>query len=119
MTKPQKTLPGFERFWDRYAYKINRADAFKAWTKGKCEEIADEIIAAIPAYDEHLANNAWLHKANASTWLNGQRWLNEYTPAKPAFNPHQRQFVSSANRYQSREEYLRAEMERAERSFTR
>jgi len=123
MTKPQKTLPGFERFWSAYAYKICRADAYKAWVKNKCEDIADEICAAIPAYDEFLSQNPWRHKAHASTWLNGNRWLDEYGPPKPAYTPHPNQrsgpvtYTTPAINHQSREEYLRAEIARSERTF--
>lgn len=78
-----KTLPGFESFWSAFGYKIARATAYKAWVKGHCEDIADEIIAAIPAYKAHLALNPWKAQMHASTFINQERWQDEYPENKP------------------------------------
>lgn len=78
----EMTLPGFERFWTAYGYKVGRKDALRAWTKNKLEEIADDIIAAIPAYDAHLAANKWKQKKHASSWLNAESWNDEFPEAK-------------------------------------
>lgn len=82
-----KTLPGFERFWSNYGLKIGRAAAYKAWVKHHCEDIADEIIAAIPAYKTHLQHNEWKAQMHASTFINQERWQDEYPDAKPAPKP--------------------------------
>jgi len=76
-------LPGFERFWEAYRYKLSRKDAVKAWKKHGCEDFADQVIAAIPAYDAHLAANTWKNKKNAATWLNGECWTDEYPTEQP------------------------------------
>lgn len=100
----ENKYPGFQRFWQAYGLKLSRATAEKAWVKGRCEEIADEIVAAIPAYNKHLAANAWKNKAHASTWLNQRRWEDEYPEAQTR-NPWD---AIGPSRQQSREDYIRA-----------
>ena len=78
----EKILPGFERFWEAYGYKIGRAAAYKSWVKHKCEDIADEIIAALPGYKAHLQANTWKQQLHASTFINNSRWEDEYPEAK-------------------------------------
>ena len=83
----ENKFPGFFRFWEAYGYKLSRKDALRAWAKNKCEDMADEIIAAIPAYNRHLADNPWKQKRNAATWLNAESFYDEYPDAKPAPKP--------------------------------
>jgi hypothetical protein len=73
-----KLTVGFERFWNEYGNKQDRKTAERAWNKHRCEDIADDIIASIPAYNAHLKANPWKHKKHPATWLNGYCWENEY-----------------------------------------
>lgn len=78
----EKALPGFMRFWDAFGNKIARPIAYRAWVKNGCEDMADEIIAAIKNYDAHLSANPWKAKMHPSTFLNQQRYYDEYPEAK-------------------------------------
>lgn len=109
--KAKQTLPGFERFWSAFGNKVARPIAFRAWVKNECEDIADEIITAIGAYNRHLAANPWKARMHPSTYLNQARWQDEYPESKPATNP------MLQTRFQSRDEYLRASIERNRRDL--
>ena len=72
----------FEQFWRLYPRKAGKKAAKKAWTSIKPNEILfSAIIAAITT-----ANQYWKHQGislkhipHPSTWLNEERWEDEYS----------------------------------------
>ena len=75
---------GFEQFWKLYPKKKSRKDAAKAWAKLKPnDELRQTLITALGSHcvSEDWAKDGGRYIPNASTWLNGERWHDELTPA--------------------------------------
>lgn len=70
-----KTLSKFDQFWECYPRKIAKKRAKAAWDKGKCDAIAEEIIAAVQKQHRYT----WKGKEqkyipHPASWLNGGQW---------------------------------------------
>jgi hypothetical protein len=79
-------IGSFEPVWSAYPRKVGKAAALKAWEKLKPDSKLVAIILA--AIDEQAASLKWRLEPqfipHCSTWLNGQRWLDEIEkPAGP------------------------------------
>lgn len=78
---PKPPTP-FDRFWHAYPRKTAKADAERAWRKGKLDGKVEEILKAIAT---QAAGWEW-QKDNGqfipypATWLNRQQWLDEVKP---------------------------------------
>lgn len=78
-SKPKHEAEAFEVFWDSYGKKVGRGQAVKAWDTALKKTDAQTLINAASQF------NAWNQRsgtdvqfiANPSTWLNGERWLDE------------------------------------------
>jgi hypothetical protein len=112
MTKDEQ----FNIFWQSYPRRIAKGNALKAFDKAIKQTTLEVMLDAITKY---VANKPdYQDYAHPASWLNGQRWHDEWEPQQPKVSKYatpQYQPVSKPN--QSREDYLRAEMERAERSW--
>lgn len=79
--------PGFEDFWHHWPKKINKVDAEKAFAKAvtKKRHNPAAIVAGCVAYAERcrLVRQDPNFIPNPSTWLNGERWLNNLDEAMP------------------------------------
>jgi hypothetical protein len=103
----------FTAFWRSYPNRKGKGDAIKAFKAAIKLATLDEIISGITLY---VANKPdWQAYKHPGPWLRGMHWLDEWEPQQ-AKAPS---FPSRAQKFQSREDYLRAEIERAERSFSR
>lgn len=80
----------FDRFWEAYPRKADKAKARKAWQKLKPDaDLVDKIVTNI---DNRLALGDWCTKSAPqfiplpTTYLNGKRWNDDPIPnrAKPA-----------------------------------
>lgn len=77
----------FEAFWLVYPRKIGKGQARKAWIAAAKQADPDTIMAGAmrlaqqPGRDEKFT-------PHPSTWLNGERWLDETASAGHAGNPH-------------------------------
>jgi len=106
----------FEAFWRGFPRRIAKANARKAFMKAikltsleVMLEAVTKYVACKPEYQDYC---------HPASWLNSQRWEDEWEPQQPKAPKYAPpQFQSTGTRFQSREEYLRAELERAERSF--
>ena len=64
----------FNKFWEAYPKKQNKARSFKAWVKQK-----PDLKVCLEALKQHKKSDQW-QKQNgqfipyASTWLNGEQW---------------------------------------------
>jgi len=75
MTSPNQ----FEEFWSSYPLKVKKLAARKAWIKSAAVAEFDKIMAGLEAYKKFKpATQDWCH---AATWLNGERWDDEWTLA--------------------------------------
>lgn len=82
-TVPKYQPVWFERFWQLYPRRTNRAAAVKAWDKLRpdlelCKVMADAIRAQKQTAQWQDGPD---HIPHPSTWLNGARWTDEVTPA--------------------------------------
>ena len=84
VTRAQQERGDFPSFWLRYPAKVGRGAAERAYDKAiKAGATHAELMAGLATY---IANKPpdreWCH---ASTWLNQQRWLDEWpsTPSQP------------------------------------
>lgn len=64
----------FEKFWEAYPKKINKARALKAWIKQK-----PDLKVCLESLKVHAKSHQWTKEdgtfiPHASTWLNGCQW---------------------------------------------
>ena len=67
----------FEKFWDAYGFKAGKTTAQKSYEKAVKKTSHDEIMQAVMMYGEYLAIVGY-RKAHAGTWLNQERWQDDY-----------------------------------------
>lgn len=70
----------FDDFWSQYPRKVSKGTARKAWAKALKLASPDAIMAGLNnsiAFWEREAT-ATTFIPHASTWLNGERWEDEY-----------------------------------------
>jgi len=103
----------FEAFWKCYPRRISKGTAKKAFDKAIKKTDLDNMLKAITTYVAKKPEK--IDFKHPATWLNGECWDDEWEPQQPKAPP----FPSRAQNFQTREEYLRAELARAERSFSR
>ncbi len=78
-------MNGFTEFWAAYPRRIGKLAAMKAFTKARKSASAEDIIAGVDRYIAHKPSYAdWAHP---SSWLNAGRWMDEYAPLRPAWEP--------------------------------
>lgn len=82
-TKEEAKPDRFAEFWDAYPRKIGRGQAEKAWKaatkKADAQAILDGLKAALPTLK--AAEQRFI--PHPTTWLNGERWDDDLTPAAP------------------------------------
>ncbi|WP_375337216.1 YdaU family protein [Rhizobium bangladeshense] len=105
--------PDFERFWDAYPNKTGRPSAEQAFSQAIKRASLDEIMAGVAAYAAKTDDRQWCSPVR---WLSDDRWKDQ--PAKPPDKaPPKPNGLSHLQKFQTREEYLAAELARSERSF--
>jgi hypothetical protein len=72
----------FATFWNLYPKKVARLAAEKAYQRARKIATADEILAGLDRYRQHMSHNPQ-YRPHASTWLNGGRWLDRYDDDPP------------------------------------
>ena len=84
-TKTRKAREGwFDRFWAEYPKKVSKAAAKKAFEKlSPTEELVNAMLLAIAKQknSEQWQKDGGQFIPYPATWLNGQRWEDELTPA--------------------------------------
>lgn len=103
----------FEIFWASYPRRLSKGKAREAFDKAIKKTTIDIMLKAITEYVAKKPDK--IDYKYPATWLNGECWDDEWEPQQPKAPS----FPSRAQKFQSREDYLRAEIERAERSFSR
>lgn len=102
----------FEVLWKCYPRRVGKGNARTAFAKAIKKTTLETMLEAITKY---VANKpAWQDYKHPASWLNSEGWCDEWEPQQ-ARAPIAA--VTTAGRYQSREEYLAAEKRREERSF--
>lgn len=62
----------FVAFWEEYPRKVAKGGAWKAWKGGKCEKVADTIIASLPSHPALKKDREYI--PHPATFLNQRRW---------------------------------------------
>lgn len=104
----------FEAFWQSFPNKKGKEDAFKAFKTAIKKTTLQTMLDGITRY---VANKPdWQAYKHPGPWLRGGHYLDEWEPTQPKVS---QPIVTTSHlqRFQSREDYLRAERERSERSF--
>lgn len=97
----------FDDFWAVYPNKVKKKDAMTAWRTGKCDKVADRIIADVKLRCDTEWNGQEMHYVpHPTTYLHQHRWEDETPPqerrektaldrnpkANPALNYDQREY---------------------------
>ena len=88
----------FEQFWQLYPRKAGKKAAKKAWMDVKPDNVLfSTIITAIDAANQYWQQQGTLQKhiPHPSTWLNEERWEDEYPVAQPLDMP---ELLSNSNK---------------------
>lgn len=73
----------FETFWKAYPRSESKQEAKKAYLKAIKKISHDELMKSLERYKAHNTKNQIIF-AYAATWLNGERYLDEYDAVTPA-----------------------------------
>ena len=79
---------GFESaFWPAYPRKVGKGQARTAYARALKKTTHAEIMAGLARYRASLNGTEQRYIRHATTWLNGEGWLDEYEPVKPSERP--------------------------------
>lgn len=106
------TTKQFEIFWASYPRKIAKGSAREAFLKAIKRATLEKMLDAITRYVANKPEK--IDFKYPATWLNQECWDDEWEPQQAAV----KRSLTTAVRHQTREEYLAAELRRAERSFS-
>ena len=73
-------MSGFDAFWDAYPNKVGKIKAREAYEKHVPPMLHATVMQGLENYKRHKPDYA--HWAHASTWLNQQRWNDEYAATR-------------------------------------
>lgn len=111
---PPNVLQQFEVFWLSFPNKKGKGDAEKAFRTAIKQATLDQMLEGIAKY---VANKPdWQAYKGPGPWLRGKHWLDEWEPQQTKAPQHAVN-TNHIQRYQTKEEYIKAELARAERSF--
>ena len=79
----------FEDFWSIYPRKVGKGQARTAYACARRKVGAEVLLTAVEAQRHHLIRDGERFCPHASTWLNGERWLDD--PSAIAPQPTSRQ----------------------------
>ena len=82
-SKREEYTTAFEQLWAIYPKKVAKMAAYKAWRKAKVGLNSAFLMAKVQAFAVQNANTETKYIPNFATWLNGERWNDEYRPDPP------------------------------------
>lgn len=84
----EATLKNFDIFWMSWPVKAGKKQAKKAWDKIKPDsELAEKIIKAVEDHKSRSKKWAEGYIPQASTFLNQERWEDEFEKKPPSSKP--------------------------------
>lgn len=99
----------FESFWKKYPHPKWKGSKTTAWKKWKLltEQDKEEIMAALPAYESFIFENAWYHAMQAQRFCNGEKrnwdgYTDSVLPGEPPLDEEHRE-QAEENRRKKRE----------------
>ncbi|MFR5832410.1 MAG: helix-turn-helix domain-containing protein [Acutalibacteraceae bacterium] len=81
--KREEYPTAFEQLWTIYPKHVAKMAAYKAWRKAKLGMNSAFLLAKVQAFAAQCANTETRFIPNFATWLNGERWNDEYRPDPP------------------------------------
>ena len=81
--KREEYPTAFEQLWAIYPKHVAKMAAYKAWRKAKVGINSAFLMAKVQAFAAQCANTETRYIPNFATWLNGERWNDEYRPDPP------------------------------------
>lgn len=81
--KREEYPTAFEQLWTIYPKHVAKMAAYKAWRKAKVGMNSAFLLAKVQAFAAQCANTETRFIPNFATWLNGERWNDEYRPDPP------------------------------------
>lgn len=72
----------FERVWPHYPRKVGKGEARKAWSKARKATSFDAIAQPLKEFIRVVRGSDPEKIPHFSTWLNGERWLDDQTHAR-------------------------------------
>lgn len=73
----------FDEFWMIYPRKVAKGNAQKAWAKAVKRASVEEILAGARRYAEARQGQDNQFTAHPASWLNGDRWADDFNAIKP------------------------------------
>lgn len=94
----------FVDFWQIYPNKVKKSSAVSAWKSGKCEKIADTIIADVQRRCDTEWKGQDIHFVpHPTTYLHQRRWEDETAPTERRDGASKEQPHNTALDYEQRE----------------
>lgn len=87
----------FNVFWRSFPRKIAKGNARKAFDKAIKKTTLETMLAAISRYVECKPD--WQDYAHPASWLNSERWDDEWEPKQPRQNNRKRTLADAAIDY--------------------
>lgn len=69
----------FEKFWEHYPKKVGKGQARLAFKSAIKKATLDELVLSVKSFSAIASKTEKQFIPHASTWLNGERWLDEST----------------------------------------
>ncbi len=80
----QPTSDSFAAFWQLYPRRVAKKSGEKAWSRvATSPEAIEQIMAGLRAQLPQMITREKSFIPHASTWLNGERWKDDYIAAAP------------------------------------
>jgi hypothetical protein len=83
LTRENQNNSSFEMFWSVWPKRVDKGGARRAWAKAVKKTDAERIIASAAEYAASPHRPEMQFVPMPSTWLNGERWLDD-APTAPA-----------------------------------
>ena len=93
--------PGFCSFWLLYPKRVGKGEAFKAWSKGNCENISEVVVKAVREQNGYLIREGGQFTPLPATWLNQRRWEDE-PPKQAELHPRTAANLEAARKFVER-----------------
>lgn len=78
---PSALVAEFERVWPHYPRRVGIGQARKAWIKARRTATYEEITRGLRAFIPAIRGTPTDKIPHFSTWLNGERWLDDHSAA--------------------------------------
>ena len=84
--REEKSNNTFDAFWNLYPRKVGKGAAVKAHKAAMRKATADEILEGLRSQLPRFASADPKFIPHAATWLNGERWADEFVDPKPVID---------------------------------